>query len=262
MLGYYKGSEVVGLYNSASPIAKLLPIFLYSASFFYVPLASSFYARGKLSEMGRIYQILTKWIFLLTLPLFALIFLFPEAVIVVFFGEKYIPAAPTLEILAIGFMFHILLGLNGWSLIIIGESRFISLSTFIASISNVILNTMLIPQYGAIGAAIATSVSYFVSNLLNSIKLYQKTRIHPFSWNYVKPLIISFILLGMIKVFHLDVPNIWYAIPILIAFLIVYLFLILLSRSIDKEDIDLLITIEKKIGIDLSALKRILGRFV
>ena len=44
MLGYYKSSEVVGLYNSASPIAKLLPIFLSSASFLYVPLASGFYA--------------------------------------------------------------------------------------------------------------------------------------------------------------------------------------------------------------------------
>ena len=70
MLGYYKGSEVVGLYNSASPIAKLLPIFLSSASFLYVPLASGFYAQGKLGEMGRVYQILTKWVFLLTLPFF------------------------------------------------------------------------------------------------------------------------------------------------------------------------------------------------
>jgi len=44
--------------------------------------------------------------------------------------------------------------------------------------------------------------------------------------------------------------------------LIVYLFLILLSKSIDKENNDPLLTIEKRTGIDLSALKMILGRFV
>jgi len=262
MLGYYKGSEAVGLYNSASPIAKLLPIFLSSASFLYVPLASGFYARRKLGEMGRVYQILTKWVFLLTLPLFALMFLFPEAVIVFFFGKKYVPAAPSLQILAIGFMFHTLLGLNGWSLIIAGESRFISLSTFIASVLNVILNALLIPGYGMVGAATATSVSYLVSNLLNSIRLYQKTKIHPFSQNYVKPLIISFILLVMIKVLHLNVPNIWYAVPVLVAFLAVYSLLVLLSRSVDREDIDLLLAIERKMGIDLGIIKKILRRFV
>lgn len=262
MLGYYKGSEVVGLYNSASPIAKLLPVFLNSAGFLYVPLASGFYARGKLDEMGRVYQILTKWVFLLTLPLFALMFLFPKAVIMFFFGEKYVPAAPALQILATGFMFHTLVGLNGLSLIIAGESRFISLSTFIASVLNVVLNTLLIPEYGMVGAATATSVSYLVSNLLNSIRLYQVTRIHPFSRNYVKPLVISFVLLGIIKALHLNVPNIWYAIPVLVAFLTVYSLLALLSRSVDREDIDLLLAIEKRMGMDLGIIKKILRRFV
>ena len=47
MLGYYKTSEVVGLYNSASPLAKLLPIFLNSAGFIYPPLATALYAQGE-----------------------------------------------------------------------------------------------------------------------------------------------------------------------------------------------------------------------
>ena len=179
-----------------------------------------------------------------------------------FFGEKYISAAPALQILAIGFMFHTLLGLNGLSLVIAGESRFISLSTFIASVLNVVLNALLIPDYGMIGAATATSVSYFIGNALTSLRLYQKTRIHPFSWNYVKSLVISFVLLGLIKALHLNVPNIWYAVPILVTFLAVYSLFILLSRSVDREDINLLLAIEKRMGIDLGIIKKILRRFV
>jgi Na+-driven multidrug efflux pump len=112
------------------------------------------------------------------------------------------------------------------------------------------------------GAAVATAVSYIVGNSLVSLKLYRKTRIHPFSLNYVKPLLISFVLLWAIQVLHLKVSSIWYAIPILIAFLIVYFFLVLLSRSVDKEDVELFLAVERKLGIELELVKKILRRFV
>ncbi|EHP86158.1 flippase [Methanotorris formicicus] len=262
MLGYYKSSDVVGLYNSASPIAKLIPIFLTSAGFIYVPIASSLYAQGKIREMGKIYQILTKWIFLLTLPIFSVMFLFPEATISFFFGAKYVEANQALRILALSFMFHTFLGLNGWSLIIIRENNFIMLATFASVVLNIIIGIMLIPSYGMNGAAVATMISYFIQNTMVSFRLYKKTRIHPFSLNYVKPLVISFILLGIVQSLHLKVPNVWYAIPILIIFLVVYAFLVLLSRSIDKEDVELFLAIERRLGVDLGIIKRVLRRFV
>jgi len=261
MLGHYLGPEVVGLYNGAAPIAKLLPVFLNSAGMIFPPLATTLYARGQLEEFKRVYQVLTKWIFLLTLPIFTVMFLFPRATIAFFFGPKYTPAATALQILAVGFMFHTLLGLNGWSLIIVKESKFISLSTLTAAVANVILNALLIPSYGIDGAAIATAVSYVISNTLNSLRLYQKTTIQPFNWNYLKSLTISFVLLELIHNLHLRVSNILYAVPILIVFLGVYFFLVLVSRSVDKEDVKLLLTVEKKLGVDLKVIKRILKRF-
>jgi len=262
MLGYYKSSEVVGLYNAASPIAKLLPIFLNSAAFLYAPIASQLYAQEKLGELKRVYQILTKWVFLLTLPIFSVMFLFPEATIGFFFGGKYTSAALVLRILTLSFMFHTFLGLNGLSLVVIRESNFIIVSNLVSAVFNIILNTFLIPLYGMNGAAIATATSYFAGNVLNSLRLYQETKIHPFSWNYVKLLLISFVLLGLIQSFQLRVPNIWYAIPVLVVFLGVYFFLILLSRSVDEEDVELLLAIEKRLGVNLGVIKKVMKRFV
>ncbi|MFA4662854.1 flippase [Pyrococcus kukulkanii] len=261
MLGYYKSSEVVGLYNAASPIAKLLPIFLNSAAFLYAPIASQLYAQEKLGELKRVYQILTKWVFLLTLPIFSVMFLFPEATIGFFFGAKYTSAAPALRILALGFMFHTFLGLNGWSLIIIGSTKANLVGDLFAAMTNIILNVLLIPLYGMQGAAVATSAAYIVANIFRSFWLYKKTKIHPFSWNYVKPLIISFVVLGLIQSLHLRVSNIWYAIPVLMTFLGIYSFLVLVSKSVDKEDIELFLAAEKRLGIDLGIIKRILKRF-
>ncbi len=262
MLGYYKTSEVVGLYNAASPLARLIPTFLGSAAFFYVPVSAQLYARGKIKEMGRVYQVLTKWVFLLTLPIFAVMFLFPEATIRFFFGSKYVSAASALRIISLGFMFRTFLGLNTSSLATIKDSKFISFSMFIAVVFNIILNALLIPSYGMNGAAIATTVSYSVSSTLNSFRLYQKTRIHPFSWNYVKPLVVSFGLLGLIQSLHLKVPSIWHAVPVLIIILGVYFLLVLLSKSVEEEDVELLLAIEGKLGVDLKIMKKILKRFV
>ncbi len=262
MLGYYKSSETVGLYNAASPLARLIPIFLTSAGFLYSPIASQLYAQGKVEEMKRIYQVLTKWVFLLTLPIFAVMLLFPEATIKFFFGAKYVSAASALQILALGFMFHTFLGLNGMSLIVIGDSSFILFSNFISAAFNVLLNTLLIPAYGINGAAVATAVSYFIANVLMSLRLYQKTSIHPFSQSYLKPLIITFVSLAIIRSLPLRVPSIWEALPILAVFLGVYFFLVLLSRSVDKEDVELLLAVEKKLGVNLGIIKKVLGKFV
>ncbi len=262
MLGYYLGSEVVGLYNGAAPIARLLPLFLNSAGLIFPPLATVLYAHGKIEELGRVYQVLTKWIFLATFPLFALMFLFPEATIGFFFGSKYLPAAPALRILAVGFMFHTLLGLNGLSLIVIRESSFIMYSTLVSAGINVVLNALLIPTYGIEGAATATAVSYFVTNALNSLRLYQKVGIHPFGRSYVKTLLAGISLLVLILVADVGTSDIVYAFVVLAVITGVFFVLVLFSRSIDREDVELLLAVEKKLGIDLEIIKKILRRFV
>ncbi|MBO8161760.1 MAG: flippase [Thermosipho sp. (in: Bacteria)] len=262
MLGYYKSSEFVGLYNVASPLARLITIFLGSVTFLYPPIASQLYAQGKIHEMRRVYQILTKWIFLLTLPVFSLMFLFPEVTISFFFGTKYLPAIQALRILALGFMLHTFLGLNGYSLIVIGKSKFDLAANLFAILSNILLNTTLIPTYGLEGAAIATAVSYFVANLLRSYWLYQETRIHPFNGNCMKPLIISFVMLGLIQSLHLQISSAWYTILVLTVFFGAYFFLVLLSKSLDKEDVELLMVIEKKLGTRFGVMEKILKKFV
>jgi O-antigen/teichoic acid export membrane protein len=262
MLGYYKSSKIVGLYNSAAPIAKLLPIFLNCSGLIYPSLVTIFYTQGKLKEMGRVYQILTKWIFLATLPIFIIIFLFPKVVISFFFGCNYISSALALRILALGFMFHIAMGLNGISLVVIKDSNFIMYSTLISAVLNVILNILLIPSYGIIGASIATAVSYFIMNILNSLRLYQKMRIHPFSRSYVKILAISIVLLSIIGILDLKMLNIWYTFLILVIFLVIYLLILLISKSIDEEDIKFLLAIEKKLNLNLTLILKILRKFI
>lgn len=265
MLGYFKTSQVVGLYNAALPLAQSILILFGSMGAIYIPLISEAYSKNLLVEMRRIYQVLTKWIFSATLPLFLVLFLFPETVLGFFFGTKYIEAAPALQILSIGLIFQTFLGAGGLTLIVIGKPRLLTWATLIAASLNVILNAILIPPMGIVGAAIASAVSYFAMGIFVSAKLYQVSKIHPFTKNYLKPVMTCgaavVIIYAVVWSFSLIIT--YWMLPLLfVLFLTVYALSLLLTKSFDKEDFGLLLTIEERIGIDAGLIKRILRRFI
>ena len=265
MLGYFMTSDMVGLYNGAVPIARLLQVFLGSFAFLYLPLASQFFARNQMEELKRIYQVLTKWIFSATLPLFLIFLLFPEAVLNFLFGSSYIEAAPALRLLALGYFVHAFLGPNGNTLVVIGKPRRVMWAMLTGVILNIILNISLIPIMGITGAAIATASAYIIFNMITATILYSISKIQPFTKNYLKPVAASLIPIAIIYVLvqnFLSPLSLWMLPLLLILFLVVYGLAVLFTKSFDKEDIAMAQTLEKGLGLNLSAIKRIIIRFI
>ncbi|MFC2050908.1 flippase [Chloroflexota bacterium] len=265
MLGFFKTAADVGLYNAAQSFTSLFPMVLEAATFIYFPLMSQLSAKNQFDDIKRSYTVLTKWIFMATLPLFLIFVLFPEATLTILFGSRYIAAAPVLQILSLGFFTLAILGASSTTLAAMGHVRFIMWSVLISFIASVALNIILIPPLGIIGAAIATASVLAMTFILLSARLYSLSKIHPFTKNFLKPAIASVVL---ILVIYALVTNLVSAIPfwllplLFILFLGVYGLSVLLTRSFDKEDIMMLLTIEEKLGIDLTAIKRVLRKFV
>ncbi len=263
MLGYFTSAEKVGLYNGALPLCALIPLFLSSAGFIFVPVLSVLYSQGQLSEMKKTYSIITKWTFSCTLPLFLMIFVFSPLVLTFLFGPDYEGASNALKILSVGYMFHVSLGPIGQNLIILGRPKLIMINNSAGLLINVVLNFLLIPLYGIDGAATATAVTYVSLNILALIQVYRISRIHPFSRTYVKPLGFS---LGLVVVFFAAFTMVtvqyWMLPLICILFVVSYFLVILLTKSFDREDIMLLKTLEKRTGINLKWLRKTLRRFL
>ncbi|QDA30483.1 flippase [Thermococcus indicus] len=261
MLGYYFDPDTVGLYNGAAPIARLLPLFLNSMGFLYMPIATAFFTNGDIDGLRKLYRTTTRWVFILTFPVFLFVFAFPESAINLFFGSKYTDAATALRILSAGFMFHVMMGLNGMSLIAVGEPRANMTGNIFASAANVALNVLLILVYGIEGAAVATSVSYVTANLYRTWWLHRKTGIHPFGRNYIKVLAPGLGLTVAMTAMGVR-DNLLTAIPVTVAGYLVYLATILGLRTVEVEDIELLDAIESKTGVKLGPVKRLLSRFL
>jgi len=264
MLGYFKDAAAVGIYNTALPLANYIPLFLTSSVFLYLPLATRLYSLKQYSALHRNYVVLTKWIFSATLPTFLILFLFPSAVLKFLYGGEYALAGSSLSILALGFMVHSFLGPNGQTLMVLGKSRFIMFSAIASAVINLILNLIFIPTIGMLGAAIASAAALACTNVLISIKLYALVKIHPFTKNYLKPCAVS--VLSILVVYYFAVVflkiSFWMLPFLFIAFVLIYAFSLLLTKSFDREDIMLLLALEKKIGINLHFIKSILKKFI
>lgn len=155
------GVESVGLYDSAVRISELwyfLPTMIVSSLFPAIINAKN--------TSPEIYYKRTKKLFGLVLAITALTSLFTAVfsreLILVVFGAGFIGSIGILNVYVWSNIGTSLTLVTQQMLIAENFVKISSLVVFIGMIFNVVLNIFLIPVYGAIGAAIATLISYFI----------------------------------------------------------------------------------------------------
>jgi O-antigen/teichoic acid export membrane protein len=160
MLALFRSSYEVGQYNAAYPVAGGLLVVLSAFGFMYLPVASRLDAEDEREEVDRVYTVTTKWVYIVTFPAFLVFVTAPADIMRVFFGPSYIEAAPALPILSIGFFLSAAVGRNRETLSALGETQYIMVANLAGFVLNVVLNLLLIPRFGFVGAAVTSALSY------------------------------------------------------------------------------------------------------
>lgn len=259
MLGYFADTNAVGVYNVIYPLAHLLMAALTAFGFLFVPVISRMDAGGEREDMKRVYQVVTKWVFMVTLPAFLVIALFPELTILITFGSEYQVGATALSILSIAFFSHSIAGPNANVLTSIGRTQVIMWDNIAVAVVNTVLNLFLIPPYGFLGAGVATAVSYVFLNLLYSVQLYRETGIHPFSAGLVRPGLVAAALVAIVSwttrtFFPVTIPVL---VGMFAVFIFAYGLIILRFGGIEEEEVMLLLNFEEQLGVNLGPFKTI-----
>lgn len=262
LLGYFKSSYVVGQYSAAFPLANGILIVLGSFGFMYLPLASRLDADGEREEVDRIYKVTTKWIYVLTFPGFAAFLLFPEDVIRIFFGPEYLPAALPLSVLSIGFFTNALAGRNRETISALGRTEYVLAGNAAAFVLNVALNLLLIPPYGAVGAAVASAISLVSLNVVIYGLLRSKFDISPFSrWSIRTMVSLPVVFLPLLYVLsrHVSLSALT-LLPFLVALGLSTLPLVGLVGGVQPEDRILLDFVESRAGVEVPLVRRYFQR--
>ncbi|ODR80566.1 hypothetical protein BG842_03840 [Haladaptatus sp. W1] len=184
LIGYYIGLETVGTYNVVYSLTFLLTVVLTAFRFIVVPELSEHHSNGDITKMRSTYKKITLWIMLVTFPPFFVLIASPELAISLTFGGKYASGSAALVVLSFGFFIHAILGPNAATLTSLGNTKTILFDNVVAVAINLVLNVLLIPRYGMLGAAVATTVSYICLNIAYAVQLYSKIALLPISTAY------------------------------------------------------------------------------
>lgn len=248
-LGYLQSADEVALFNAPLRLANIIPIPLVAMVFLYLPVATRLIERRAPEDLRGLYMSTTKWVFLITLPLLLYFLMDAEFVVERLFGDQYREAAGVLQVLVVGFSIHNLLGPNGTTLIAYGDARTVFLGTVLAGISAAVLCLLLVPHYGALGAALGTAMAKTISNIYISIALYRASGIHPFSKHYLKPVLFT-LSTGLLVYTLLGLTPASSSLSHLLLFLLIGLLAMaapLVTRSMSGADLEILGAIERRL---------------
>ncbi|WP_380677667.1 flippase [Salinigranum sp. GCM10025319] len=262
MIGYFMQPRSVGLYRAIQPLRQVTTFVLVAFTFLFLPLATEYYDDGNLDALDRFYTVTTKWVVAATFPSVLVFTLFAPDVVRVFFGGEYTPAAPALAVLTAGLFVRAIVGLNGDMTKAIDRPKIELYSVAVAVVINVVLNALLIPPYGIVGAAAATVVGYVVYNVLEVGAIYWAVGSHPFSLDSVKPLVPTLLFaLGIVRLSE----GVGLSLPVLVGIGVlvsmVHLVSMVLTRSLGREDLLLFEQFEDRTGLDLEWFKSLLRSY-
>lgn len=149
-------SAELGIFAAAYKISATLSIVQASFTSFWVPTAYRWYHQKK--EMKH-FEVVSNTILLLMSVLFVFILLFKKMVVLIL-GPQYINSEFIIGFLCLQPIMYTLSETTTLGIVFSKKSYLNIIVSVLAIIPNVILNIILVPKYGAIGAAIATGVSY------------------------------------------------------------------------------------------------------
>jgi O-antigen/teichoic acid export membrane protein len=156
LLGQLADQRQAALFAASWRLASLVPFALVGLGTMGGPLIAAAYERGDLDELQRISRIVSRAGFVFALVSALLIFAAARPLLGLF-GREFVAGRDVLPILLLGGIVNAFTGIVAYFLTLTGRERH-GLAIFAAALAlSILLNLVLIPRFGAVGAAIASS---------------------------------------------------------------------------------------------------------
>ncbi|HEX3014087.1 MAG TPA: polysaccharide biosynthesis C-terminal domain-containing protein, partial [Methanobacterium sp.] len=182
--------------------------------------------------------------------------IFAQPILSLLFGSDYIFGASTLSILVVGMTFYTLFMVSSSIIQGMGYPRLPMIILIVGTVLNIILNFLMVPRYGIIGAAVATTIVAFS---IMTVILWRTVHITKISLPYIDfvKIGVSTIIMGIPLVL---MPKTYLGLfaGVIIA-PIVYTIVFALIGGFTKRDIRVIRRYSKKIGPLSGAVEKVVN---
>lgn len=185
MIQFFWNSEEVGFYVGGGRIAAILGFSAVAVGTLIFPTISKYHSEGNYIEIKRLSHSTERYVLMFLVPIGVLISIFPKDIIFLILGKRFFLSSEILVILAWAMIITAATIPYSNQILATGRTGLATrLSLFILG-CNLLMNLFFIPRslfginllgLGAVGAALATLSSTFISSILFRISAYRITR--------------------------------------------------------------------------------------
>ena len=167
LLGMWADSAQVGIFSTAQRTSALTSFVLVAANSISAPKFATLHKRGDLEGLSRTAKHTTKLIILAATPIL-FIFIVCPSMIMSIFGNEFKDGWLLLVVMSLGQFINVITGPVGYLLMMSGNEKIHRNNQIFAAALNIILSYILINEFGAIGAAIALTITLTTINIISA----------------------------------------------------------------------------------------------
>jgi O-antigen/teichoic acid export membrane protein len=194
-IGAYAASSDVAVYAVASQTAAVLALILSAFDAAIMPTIGGLLAKQEKGRLAGISKAASRWAFTLSFFVFVHLALFGGDILRLF-GPTFESGAVCLAILALGHLVGSASVSSTGIVLMSGHSKIIMLNSIVIGVVLIGSNFFLVPRYGIVGAACATSFCVAANSFLCVMEAKRVSGIIPYSLEHLKPLAAAALAIG------------------------------------------------------------------
>ncbi len=234
MLGLIKSDYEVGIYSTAIKIERMISQVVSSNVFVLMPRMSYLYATGDQEKINATLRKILAVFLVIGLPCFAGAFAISDDLILLVAGADYAAAGLPLKIAMFSFLFSLLGGsfLGNVVLLSSGKEKAYMIICCVTAALNVVLNAILIPVLGAVGATITTAFCSFVMLVLLMFPTRKTVKLEKIGKLFFAPILGGLLIIAYCLLIMPLIPSLFPRIAVCVAgSCILYLAVLLVTKN-------------------------------
>ena len=244
-LGHFRGASEVGFYSLAYGITERVMTVLPILSGVLMPMVSQLHGSNDKYNLQKLYLTSTRYLIFIAVPFSVGGILLSNPLVQLLYGKEYLPAALILKILLVSRCASVIAIASASIQYGTEHQDFILKWGSVLAGGNLLMDIILIPRFGAIGAAIANSSAQLIGFLIGAIAVCHQLKVRFPVLHLVKVLTASLAMIPCILIIR---PHAFGGImlSVLVGAVICFAAIFLL-RAFTKQDIILLTSLKQKL---------------
>ncbi len=261
ILGVYHSALLVGYYSTSITMTRVILLAAQALTYIYLPMTARLARLQAHDALRSTYVTATRWILVMTFPMLLLFVFAPNLTIDALFGAKYGPAALSLQFLALAAFLSNVVGPVNACLGGLGQARTQLWTSSTAAATNLVLSFALIPTFGILGATAAWAIARGMYPGLGLAALNRGWGITPFRRVLLLPVAVTLVIgapvFEIVQQLH---PNHWFVIPLFFFGSALYIFALIVTKSLLPGDLATVGAAEHVLGRPLPRIRQLLQR--